>query len=422
MGASVTDPSAGARAWPRGYRRLLGARVLLRGYFFVPFIVLYAQDIGVSLGTLLAVEAFFSLLVVAADLPAGQFADRIGPRQALVVGAALEAAGALLLGLWAHPGVFWAAQPLFAGAMALTQGADAGLAGALLRREERADPARESAFEAAFERGERILQSSSLGWNAAVFVAGSALSLISFSATFLATGIVQLVAVALLFTVPDCRTTGGAADGGPDERLGMAAWARQLRDALRRSPALRLDLAAMVLTGTAFAALLYLVPAFLVGAGVDAHLIGAASAGISLVAAGLGYLLPGGWNLRVPVLLAAAGTLAFTVPLAAVALAGGVLVQAGQARLLPRYRARVMTDLGRYGEAAAMSLVTTTTSLGFAVLAPFLGLLVDRLHRAGLALTCTALLLAAGATMSVQLRGPAGVPSADHPRYSKDAA
>ncbi|KNB50792.1 hypothetical protein AC230_20310 [Streptomyces caatingaensis] len=246
-----------------------------------------------------------------------------------------------------------------------------------------------------------------------MFVAGSALSLIGFPATFLATGITQLAAVALLFTVPDCRTAGGAG-GGADERLGMAAWARRLYGALRASPALRLDLAAMVLTGTAFAALLYLVPAFLVGAGVDAHLTGAASAGISLVAAGLGYLLPGGWTLRVPVLLAAAGALAFTVPVAAVALAGGVLVQAGQARLLPRYRARVMRDLGRYGEAAAMSLVTTTTSLGFAVLAPFLGLLVDRLHRTGLALTCTALLLAAGATMSVQLRRPAAAQPAGH--------
>jgi MFS family permease len=378
------------RRWPRGYRRLLAARVLLRSYFFVPFIVLYARDIGVSLGTLLAVEAFFSALVVIVDVPVGVVADRIGPRQALIVGASAEAAAALLLAFTAHPAVFWSVQPLFALALALTQGADAGLAGALLREGGR--PER-------FELAERILQSSSLGWNAAVFALASLLSLKGFATTFLATAVVQSIAVMLLCTLPDARASfADAAD-----RLTPRTWLRHLRAALRQSRSLRLDLLAMVLTGTAFSVLLYLVPAYLVASGIDEHLTGAATAVISLAAAGVGCLLPGSWNLRITVVLAAAGALLFVLPYAAAALAAGVLVQAGQARLLPRFRAQVMADLGGWGEASAMSVVTTTAGVGFAALAPVLGLLTDTLRPPGLAVLCTVLLLGAGFTMTERL-------------------
>lgn len=380
-----------ARRWPRGYRRLLAARVLLRGYFFIPFIVLYARDIGVSLGTLLVVEAFFSALVVAVDVPVGVFADRIGPRQALVIGASAEAVAALLLAVTAHPAVFWAVQPLFALALALTQGADSGLAGALLR---------ESGQPERFEHAERILQSSSLGWNAAVFALASLLSLISFAATFLATAVVQGLAVLLLCTLPDARTP--FAD--TEDRITPRTWAVRLRVALKESRSLRLDLLAMVLTGTAFSVLLYLVPAYLVASGIDKHLTGVATAVVSLAAAGIGYLLPGSWNLRITVVLAASGALLFVLPGVAAALVAGALVQAGQARLLPRFRAQAMADLGKWGEASAMSVVTTTASVGFAVLAPVFGLLTDQLHPSGLAVLCAVLLLGAGATMTERLQ------------------
>ncbi len=52
-----------------------------------------------------------------------------------------------------------------------------------------------------------------------------------------------------------------------------------------------------------------------------------------------------------------------------------------------------------------MSVVTSSTSIGFALVAPFMGLIVDRFGLDSLAAVCTAAFAAAAAVMSRQLRG-----------------
>ncbi|MFI9100377.1 MFS transporter [Streptomyces fildesensis] len=376
------------RPWPAAYGRLLGARLLLRSYFFLPYIVLYARQVGVSLGTLLVIEAVFALLIVLVDLPAGLLADRIGPRQALAVGAGMEGAAALLLGCWPHALVFWLVQPLFAAATALTQGSDAGLAGALLRRTGRA---------AEFESGERLFQAGALGWNAVVFAAASAFSLISLRATFVASGIVLCLTVGLVLTVPDVR--GAAPDG---ERPGPTAQLTGVVRAVREAAGLRWDLTAMVLTGTAFSILLYLMPVYVVAAGIDERLVGLVAAAVALGAALLLHLAPGGLGTGTVVLAAVAASAALASTSVTLVLAGILVVQCAQGRLLPSYRALVLRDLADRGDATAMSVVTTASSLGFAVLAPFLGILVARLRPDGLALVCALLFSCAGATLLIR--------------------
>lgn len=366
--------------------RTQAARLLLGAYFFVPYLVLYASTVDISLSLLLGIEALFSLLIVLFDLPAGHLADRIGPRQALVLGALLQGGAAALLGLVPNPVVFWAAQPLFAAATALTMGADAALAAGVLRAEGR---------EHDFETAERRFQSLQLAATAVVLTSASALSLAGMRWTFIATAVGQLAAVAILLRVRDVRSPSDV------DRITLATRLRGLTRGVRETRGLSVDLLAMILVGTAFAVLLYLTPVYYVRAGLDEHVVGIAAAGVALGAAGVALVLPK--KLRWTVALAVLAAAALGAVWIAAVLAAAVVVQAAQARLMPSFRARVLADLREHGEASAMSIVTTSRNLGFAVLAPFVGVLTAWSGPVGLALLCAALFAVAGVAMSARL-------------------
>ena len=366
------------------------ARLLLGGYFFIPYLVLYASSVDVSLSLLLAIEAFFALLIVLFDLPAGHLADRIGPRQALILGALLQGGAAALLGLAPSAAVFWATQPLFAAATALTMGADAALTAGVLRAGGCAD---------AFETTERAFQSLQLATTALVLTSASALSMIGMHWTFLATAFAQLAAAVILSRVPDVRSPSD------EDRISLGVRLRGLVRGVRGTPGLPVDLLAMILVGTAFSVLLYLTPVYYVRAGLSEGLVGMAAAGVALAAAAAAIVLPAQWSLRVSVAAAIVAAAALAATWAAVVLAAAVVVQAAQARLLPRFRARVLDDLRDHGEASAMSIVTTSRNLGFAVLAPFVGVLTAWTGPGGLAVLCAVLFAVAGAAMSARLSG-----------------
>jgi predicted MFS family arabinose efflux permease len=373
-----------------GLAKVQVARLLLGGYFFIPYLVLYASTVDVSLSLLLAIEAFFALLIVLFDLPAGHLADRIGARQALILGALLQGGAAALLGLVPSAAVFWATQPLFAAATALTMGADAALAAGVLRAAGRAD---------AFEATERVFQSMQLAGTALVLTSASALSLIGMHWTFLATAFAQLAAALILSRVADIRSPSD------EDRISLGVRLRGLLRGVRGTKGLPADLLAMILVGTAFSVLLYLTPVYYVGAGLGESLVGVAAAGVALAASAAALVWPVRWSLRVSVALAVVAAAALAAAWVAVVLAAAVVVQAAQARLLPRFRARVLDDLREHGEASAMSIVTTSRNLGFAVLAPFVGVLTARTGPGGLAVLCAVLFAVAGAAMSARLSG-----------------
>lgn len=362
------------------------ARLLLGAYFFVPYLVLYASTVDIPLSLLLVIEAFFSLLIVCFDLPAGHLADRIGPRQALILGALLQGGAAALLGLVPSPVVFWAAQPLFAAATALTMGADAALAAGVLR-----DEGRENDFEPA----ERVFQALQLAATAVVLTSASALSLAGMRWTFIATAAGQLAAVGILLRVKDVRSPSDV------DRITLATRLRGLARGVRQTKGLSVDLLAMNFVGTAFAVLLYLTPVYYVRSGLNEHFVGIVAAGVALGAAGLALALPK--SLRVTVAAAVVAAAALGATWFAVVIAAAVVVQAAQARLMPSFRARVLADLRGHGEASAMSIVTTSRNLGFAVLAPFVGVLTAWSGPGGLALLCAALFAVAGLAMSARL-------------------
>lgn len=379
-----------AHPWPAGFSLVLAARLLMASYFFLPYIVLYAQSIEIPLGTLLVIEAIFALLVVLFDLPAAHIADRLGARQVLLVGTLLEAAASLLLGGLPHAAVFWAVQPLFAASQAMTMGADAALAAGVLRVAGRS---------AEFEQAEGLYQSLRLATTAAVLVGASALAMVSLRVPFLATGAAQLGAAAVLLMVPDVRSES---DGGP-ERIPLHARLRGLATAVRRSSGLSVDLTALILAGTSFSILLYLMPVYFVRSGVSEHLVGVAAAVVALAAAGISRLLSGRWRLRFIVALAVVASVVLGVRYILLVGVAAVVIQCAQASVLPRYQARIMTHLRSQGEATAMSTVTTGSNIGFVVVAPLMGLLTVRIGLVGLGLACASLFLVAGLVMSARL-------------------
>jgi predicted MFS family arabinose efflux permease len=272
----------------------------------------------------------------------------------------------------------------------MTMGADAGLAAGLLRVSGRA---------ADFESAERLYQSLRLAATAAVLAGASALSLVALRMPFLATGAAQLGAAAALFAVPDTRSES---DTGPS-RLPLRTRLRELAAAVRRTGGLSADLAALILTGTAFSILLYLMPVYFVRSGASEHMVGVIAAAVALAAALLTHFLSRRWPLGLTVALAVAASALLGVRYILVVAAAAVVIQCAQAGVLPRYQARIMTRLRNLGEATAMSTVTTSRNVGFVIVAPLLGQLAARLGLAGLALACASLFLAAWLVISVRL-------------------
>jgi hypothetical protein len=72
-----------------------------------------------------------------------------------------------------------------------------------------------------------------------------------------------------------------------------------------------------------------------------------------------------------------------------------------------------MEDLRDHGEATAMSIVTTSRNIGFAVLAPFIGVFTEWAGPRGLSVLCACLFLAAGLIMSARMSQR--VPKAERP-------
>ena len=94
--------------------------------FWLPVFFLYFLSV-VSLEEALLLEAVYYLTVVAAEVPSGYLADRLGRRPTLVLSCAFEVAAAITFALTGSFAPFLAAQLLKAGGHALNSGADSAL-------------------------------------------------------------------------------------------------------------------------------------------------------------------------------------------------------------------------------------------------------------------------------------------------------
>ena len=59
----------------------------------MPVLVLFYQENGLSLEDVFTVQAFFSICVIFFEVPSGYFADRLGRKQSMLIGAICSSLG-----------------------------------------------------------------------------------------------------------------------------------------------------------------------------------------------------------------------------------------------------------------------------------------------------------------------------------------
>lgn len=376
-----------------GVRTVTVARLLLSAYFFTPYIVVYAVGLGIPLSQILVVEGIFALLVVVLEVPSGWVADRITPRVALILSGVANIVGCVMLAMADAAWMYWAVQPVFAVAMVLGSGSDSALLLQALRREGHTEQ---------FEPWESRTQSLLLATLAISYAMASALFLLGGAAsTFWGTAAASLLGVMLVSMV---STGGGEQTGEQHQTMGLVRTIGLIVADLRQDPGQVRVLAAAVLTGTAFAVMTYLSPIYYGQAGFPESVFGLLAAATALVGAGISHLITGVHFGRALIFVLAVAAVLVSIPSAAVVVIAVAVLLGGRARAVGAYRRQLGQALSRHGDATGMSIASMAMEIGFAVLAPVLGVVSHLFGTTGLAATCAVMLVTAAVVSPTRAR------------------
>src|SRR5262249_25661233 len=108
-------------------------RLLATSYLYVPIFMLFQEARGLSFFEKLALGGIYSAVIIAVEIPAGVFADRLGRRRAMMIGALVMIVSCLVAAR-SHAFVTFAiAESLAAISMALCSGADSAYLFDMLR-------------------------------------------------------------------------------------------------------------------------------------------------------------------------------------------------------------------------------------------------------------------------------------------------
>jgi len=160
------------------------------------FLILRAQNVGVSTTIIPVIYALFNLVSAAAAVPAGQLADRIGRRRAITYGWAIYALTYLGFALARQPWMIWGLYAFYGLYYAFTEGAGKALVAELVK-----DESRGAAYG---------LYNASIGVMAlpASVIAGALWTSVSPAATFAFGAAMAFLAFVLLRLVPEIPAVG----------------------------------------------------------------------------------------------------------------------------------------------------------------------------------------------------------------------
>lgn len=113
-----------AEGLKRNLPLLYAARLCEYLVFFVPVIVIFFQRQGLSMTQVMLLQTAFAVAVVLLEVPSGFFADRVGRKPSLVVGAGIVTAASVVYGLGQGFVHFLAAEMLWALGASLLSGTD----------------------------------------------------------------------------------------------------------------------------------------------------------------------------------------------------------------------------------------------------------------------------------------------------------
>lgn len=163
-------------------------RLLATSYLYVPIFMLFQEGRGLSFFERLVLGGIYAAVIVAVEVPTGVFADRIGRRRSMMIGA-LTMAASCLVAFSAHDfATFAVAETLAAMSMALCSGADSAYLFDLLLEHDRVHE---------YSRRESAASAWHLMGSALAFAGGGLLGQIDLALPYLVTaGVASIAAVA----------------------------------------------------------------------------------------------------------------------------------------------------------------------------------------------------------------------------------
>lgn len=195
-------------------------RLLATSYLYVPIFMLFQEGRGLSFFERLALGGVYAGVIVAVEIPTGVFADRIGRRRSMMLGALMMVASCIVALRAESFGAFVIAESFAAVSMALCSGADSAYLFDLLLEHDRVH-----------EYGRR--ESAASAWHllgsALAFAGGGLLAQIDLALPYMVTAGVASIAAIVACLLEEERTRP------PREpaRVALRSWGRQMRAAVR---------------------------------------------------------------------------------------------------------------------------------------------------------------------------------------------
>jgi MFS family permease len=199
-------------------------RMLATSYLWVPIFFPFMMSRGLTFRDIMILAGVFSAVVIVVEIPTGAFADRIGRRTSMMLGALIMAASCLIA-YQAHSfGEFLVSEMLAAVSMSLCSGADSAYLFDLLA---------ENGVAHEYGRRESTASAWHMGGSAAAYAGGGFLAEISLGLPYLVTAAVAIGAFATAVALGDDRSRVGAPPPDRGSLLGdWRSWHQHMRSAV----------------------------------------------------------------------------------------------------------------------------------------------------------------------------------------------
>lgn len=198
VGASVTAPAAMSRNLGLFY----AFRLLATSYVYMPIFMLFQASRGLTFGESMALGCIFSGVIVLVEVPTGVFADRLGRRRSMLLGALAMLFSCAIAARASTFGEFAVAEALAGLSLALCSGADTAYLFDFLRQHDRAHE---------YDRRESIASAFHLLGSALAFGASGFLAEIDLALPYVITAGVAALGAVIACLLQDDRHLARAA-------------------------------------------------------------------------------------------------------------------------------------------------------------------------------------------------------------------
>lgn len=264
----------------RSLRLFYAFRLLATSYLYVPIFMLFQASRGLSFFERLALGGLYSAVIILVEVPTGVFADRIGRRRSMLLGA-LTMVASCLLATQAHGfGMFAVAESLGAISIALCSGADSAYLFDFLREHDRGHE---------YGRRESTASAWHLMGSAVAFAGGGLLARIDLALPYLVTAGVAAVAAVVACLLHDDRPIS---DPRVPAKLVLRSWGGQLTSAigeLGKNPRLAWMVGYSAVVFVLLRATVYIYQPYLEDRGLGPVSIGMLFAGVYVIASLVAY-------------------------------------------------------------------------------------------------------------------------------------